>query len=73
MRKFLVCHDYGTGGLWWWIEAPSADDIHAKFRDLIVLDQPPTWWNDEMDRHAKRYRLSEPPDEPLSMLTRNDS
>jgi hypothetical protein len=42
-HAFLVAHDYGTGGIWAYIRANSADEIHAKFRDLKVLDEPPGW------------------------------
>jgi hypothetical protein len=71
MREFLVCHDYGTGGLWWWMEAVSADDINARFRDVVVFDQPPGWWTDEMDQKVQRRRLSEAPDEALASLLRS--
>jgi hypothetical protein len=31
---FLVCHDYGMGGLWAFVIADSADDITATLSDL---------------------------------------
>ena len=52
MRPFLVCYDYGTGGLWWWITANSADEITAAFREVLGFDQPPLWWNDDVDCQA---------------------
>ena len=57
MREFLVCYDYGTGGLWWWIAAPSEDAIHAAFRDMVVFDAPPHWWSEENDAHARHVQL----------------
>ena len=42
-RAFLTLYDYGTGGVWAYIRADSADDIMAKFRDVTVYDNPPDW------------------------------
>lgn len=72
MRPFLVCHDYGTGGLWWWITASSADEITATFRDVIVLDQPPHWWTEDMERAVPRRAISDEPDNALAQLLRDD-
>lgn len=70
MRDYLVCYDYGAGGLWWWIEAPDAASIHAVFAGLIVFEQPPTWWTDEADRATRRVCLSDVNDEVLIQLRR---
>lgn len=56
-RPYLVCYDYGTGGLWWWITAPSAEDISATYEDVIVFDEPPSWWTEEDDQNVQRLRL----------------
>jgi hypothetical protein len=70
MRPYLVCHDYGMGGLWWWIVAPSADAIRDRYRDVSVFDEPPSWWDDEMDRQTPRYELDDEPDSALKLLAR---
>ncbi|GAA2684505.1 hypothetical protein [Actinoplanes palleronii] len=35
-QRFLVIHDYGMGGLWWWIHARSVREIRETFRDVAV-------------------------------------
>lgn len=59
MRDWLVCYDYGQGGLWWWITAPSPDAITALYRDVTVFDQPPDFWDVELDRLTPRLVLGE--------------
>ena len=71
MREFLSCYDYGTGGLWWWIEAESADAIHAEFRDLTVFDKPPAWWDERGGPEPNHYRLGDRPDVALAQLRRH--
>ena len=70
MRPYLVCYDYGTGGLWWWIIAPSPDEIRNRYREVSVLDGPPPWWTDEVDRRTPRRSLYDPPDDALKLLAR---
>ncbi len=70
MRKYLVCYDYGMGGLWWWISAKSAGEITAAYRDVIVFDKPPTWWTEDNDRLASRRSITDPPDGALALLAR---
>jgi hypothetical protein len=45
-RLFLVLYDYGTGGVWSYLRADSAEHIHAKFPMLKVFDEPPAWMSD---------------------------
>lgn len=40
---FLVCYDYGMGGLWWLVRAPDRAAILARRSDLHVLDERPPW------------------------------
>jgi hypothetical protein len=70
MRPYLVSYDYGMGGLWWWIIATSADEITAAFREVTVLDEPPPWWNADVDRLTPRRLLTDEPDTALASLAR---
>jgi hypothetical protein len=53
--RYLVCQDYGMGGLWWWIQAESPADIVSTFAEVEVVDDPQTvrsaesWDLDELD------------------------
>lgn len=42
-EPFLVCYDYGTGGLWGVLMAPSVAAITAKYPELDIADEPPAW------------------------------
>jgi hypothetical protein len=64
-RAYLVLHDYGMGGVWWWILASSAEEITAAFAEVEVVGDPEriararTWDLDELDiEDAKRGRLA---------------
>ncbi|MEU8582517.1 hypothetical protein [Streptomyces abikoensis] len=40
--RFLVLHDYGMGGAWWWIHARSAREILESFAWVEVVTDPET-------------------------------
>ncbi|WP_198347273.1 hypothetical protein [Nocardia terrae] len=39
-QPFLICHDYGMGGLWWSIHARSAREIAETFAETTVIVDP---------------------------------
>jgi hypothetical protein len=57
-RRFLVLHDYGMGGVWWWVHARSAREVIETFAEVEVVDSPDTveqaetWGLDEVDVDA---------------------
>jgi len=57
-QRFLVLHDYGMGGLWWWIHARSAREVLETFADVEVVDgaeaveNAAEWQLDEVDIDA---------------------
>ena len=58
-RPYLVCYDYGTGGLSWWITAASPEAITNTYQDVTVFQEPPPWWSKENDSNTSRLRLGE--------------
>ncbi len=70
MREFLASYDYGMGGLWWWIEAESADAIHAAYCQLEVLEVVPDWWESRGMNSVPimHIRLGDPPPPGLAQL-----
>lgn len=44
---FLIAYDYGMGGLWGVLRAGSADEIKAKYHEVIVVEERPQWMDDE--------------------------
>ena len=41
--RYLVCYDYGMGGLWWHVRAASADQVRAIAPMLTVFETEPEW------------------------------
>jgi hypothetical protein len=41
-NRFLLLHDYGMGGVWWWVTARSAREILETFAEVEVVDRPET-------------------------------
>ncbi|WP_067814224.1 hypothetical protein [Nocardia inohanensis] len=54
-QRFLVCHDYGMGGLWWWVQARSAREVAETFAETQVIEDrerlavAQEWELDEVD------------------------
>jgi hypothetical protein len=57
-QRFLVLHDYGMGGVWWWIHAGSARQVRETFAEVEIVDDTErlviaaTWSLDEVDIDA---------------------
>ncbi len=68
-EPFLVCYDYGTGGLWGVLMAPDAAAIRSRYPELDIADEPPAWM-----RRERYQSLHEEPlwldDEPPQGLLR---
>jgi hypothetical protein len=50
-QRFLVLHDYGMGGLWWWIHARSVRTIRETFDQVEVIEDAESlsWAADDPD------------------------
>lgn len=64
MTRYLVCHDYGQGGLWWYILAPSEQTIHQSFRDIIIFSSEPPFWTPKLAQQTRTHRLGDPVEDP---------
>ena len=66
-KRYLVLHDYGMGGLWWWVWAESPQEIVREVAEIEVVTAPEavlgaeTWSLEEVD-------LSGQDPNPLSIL-----
>jgi len=70
-EPFLVCYDYGTGGLWGVLMAPSVGAIKAKHPELHIADEPPPWMSQERFEalaHEPLWLDDEPPQGLLHAL-----
>jgi hypothetical protein len=52
-REYLVAYDYGMGGLWAVLLAPSADAITATYPELAVAPERPQWIDDDRYDHLR--------------------
>jgi hypothetical protein len=66
-RLFLVVYDYGMGGLWGLMRAPSIEQIALKYPELRVFTERPPWIDDEEWAHFEGdpYDLA---DEPRGLI-----
>jgi hypothetical protein len=45
MPDFLACYDYGTGGVWLYVEGDNPAQVKKLYPALTVFEAPPSWWN----------------------------
>jgi hypothetical protein len=45
-RSYLACYDYGQGGVWLILDAPSHAAAQAAFPDLRVFEKRPEWMSE---------------------------
>jgi hypothetical protein len=67
--EYLVCYDYGMGGLWGVLIAPSEAAIKAKYPELLISNSLPKWM-DEDELATKRETPLWLEDEPPQGLLR---
>ncbi|WP_198168477.1 hypothetical protein [Herbidospora yilanensis] len=41
-QRFLILHDYGMDGSWWWVRARSAREVLETFAAIEVIETPET-------------------------------
>ncbi|GLZ13046.1 hypothetical protein Acsp04_32810 [Actinomadura sp. NBRC 104425] len=51
--RHLVCHDYGMGGMWWWVWAASPEEVVTTFAETEVVTEP------ELIARAREWDLHE--------------
>ncbi len=66
-NRYLVCHDYGMGGLWWWVWARSPEEILDTVAEVEIVT------DDAAVQRVTSWRLDEVhldalPDGPLAGL-----
>jgi hypothetical protein len=60
-RRFLVCHDYGMGGIWAYLLADSEQQILDRFWGLMVHHEIPQWFSEEdiADLESRVYDIDQ--------------
>jgi hypothetical protein len=68
-KPFLVAYDYGMGGLWGVVDARSEGELHAKFPELAIVDERPSWMTQERyDEILRREHHDIDEDDPRGLL-----
>ena len=63
MSQFLVVYEYGTGGVWGFVEAQSDAEIVSTIPQLSVVDKRPPWLTaheEEAIRSRNSFVLNDP-------------
>jgi hypothetical protein len=63
---FLVVYDYGMGGLWALVSAPSEAAIVEQYPEINVVTERPKWMDDKRFHGLDRLALDDDP--PQSIL-----
>ncbi len=58
--RYLVVYDYGTGGVWAYVTAPSEDAILQAFPELQVVRERPEWMDDDARERLEDLDLEQP-------------
>lgn len=66
--EFLVCYDYGMGGLWAVLIAPSEDAIKSKYPELSIASSQPAWMTDDRMARLRSEPLWLDDDPPTGIL-----
>lgn len=66
-RRYLAVYDYGTGGVWCFIYAQSADQIEKQYPELKVIHDEPDWLKGDYRSQIEK-RTFDIDDKPTGLL-----
>jgi hypothetical protein len=67
-KRFLVCYDYGMGGLWGFLSAKSEKDIRRLYPELTVFINRPSWMSDDQYHRIEQRQPYDIDEVPRGML-----
>ena len=67
-QEFLVCYDYGMGGLWGLFVARNADEITRVYPELTVVTERPKWMTEEKYQDLRERELHDIDGAPWGIL-----
>ena len=65
---FLAVYDYGMGGIWVILHARTKQEISAKYPELTVADERPSWMTDDLYAKTAEKRWFDIDQEPTGWL-----
>jgi len=66
--EFLVCYDYGMGGLWGIFLARTADEITGKYPELVIVEEWPKWMTEADYADLRDRQIHEVDEVPWGIL-----
>jgi hypothetical protein len=66
--EYFAIHDYGTGGLWFIINAHSSKEIVDRFPFLKVVEKRPAWWDENEYRSMRSNAFRDIDEEDIRLL-----
>lgn len=54
-REYLVVYDYGMGGVWAVMTAPSKPAVESAYPGMAVFEERPPWMTTSMYRRIKSH------------------
>lgn len=67
-HEFLVCYDYGMGGLWGVFMARTAEEITDVYPELTVVTERPKWMTEENYQRLRDRELHDVDGAPGGIL-----
>lgn len=67
-QRFLVCYDYGAGGLWALIDARDESEVLALYPELTVVMTRPKWLSDKVMADIESTELHDIDGQPFGVL-----
>jgi hypothetical protein len=71
-QRFLTAYDYGTGGVWQWITADSAEQIASKYPQLTVVNEIPKWLDERTKANLRSYDIDDEPEGVLRSISQSN-
>jgi hypothetical protein len=69
--KFLVSYDYGMGGVWAIIVAPTAEAILDAYPEVQIVNDRPDWMDADQYERLPTLRVDQPPTGLLAWILEN--
>ena len=81
MKCYLAVYNYGQGGIWLLLEAPSLAEAQAAFPQITVFETRPAWmsaadeatYRERCERSGFRWNVHSPPTGWLKQLVEQGS
>lgn len=67
-QRFLICYDYGMGGLWAFIYARSSEEILEKYPELFIAKERSQWMDEKQAANIESLESHDIDGKPFGVL-----